>query len=209
MTNYRPLPLLERLKELLEVVEIPEDKYGEWSGLVWKVSRGKHRAGSVAGYLKPHTKNPDRIDWRVGVDGFEFVVSRIIYYMTYGEEPDNIQVDHKDQNWLNNNAWNLRLDVDGSIQKVNRPRQRNNTSGIGGVSWYKPRKMWRARIASQGQPKHLGYYKCKIKAARVVRDKWIELGWDKKGRELPDLNKIECECFDCSNMTTRPSDPAE
>jgi hypothetical protein len=83
MPNHRPLPPFERLHELLEVVEIPADKYGVWSGLVRKVSRGNQLAGSVAGHPDPNANNPDRIDWVVRVDGAYYYASRLIYYMTY------------------------------------------------------------------------------------------------------------------------------
>jgi hypothetical protein len=210
MTNYRPLPPLERLHELLEVVEIPPNKYGIWSGLVRKVGRqGGGKAGSVAGSPHPSPSRPDRFDWTVTVDGVSYVASRVIYYMVHGTDPGGAQVDHKDQNWLNNNAWNLRLDVDGRIQMVNTPKPRDNTSGVVGVSWCTARRKWQTAVLIRGKRKHLGYYTCKIEAARVVRDKWIELGWDKLGRKLPDLNKIDCKCFACSSMTICPSDPAE
>lgn len=199
MIKFNPLPPLERLNELLEVVEIPEDKYGEWSGLFWKVNRrGKAKAGSVAGTPRPDSRNPDRIDWVVAVDNVRYVASRVIYYMTYGKNPGDAQVDHEDQNWLNNNARNLRLDIDGSIQKVNSPPYRNNTSGVVGVHWNKAARKWQAFVWIKDKLKHLGLFTCKLEAARVVRDKWIELGWDKKGRELPDIDKIQCDCSRCS-----------
>ena len=132
------MPPLERLNELLEVVEIPPDKFGKWSGLVWKINRtGKAKAGSVVGTLVPASNNPDRVDWRFSLSYVSYFASRVIYFMTYGEDPGDAEVDHKDQNWLNNNAWNLRLDVDGSIQKVNKAIQRNNTSGAVDVCWHK------------------------------------------------------------------------
>ena len=118
--------------------------------------------------------------------------------MTYGKDPGNIQVDHKDQNWLNNNAQNLRLDTDGSIQKVNTPKRRDNTSGVVGVHLDKHSGKWMVRVPIKGKRKNLGYFTCKIEAARVIRDKWIELGWDKLGRELPKLNEIKCDCSRCS-----------
>lgn len=195
MTKYKPLPPLERLNELLEVVEIPEDKFGKWSGLVWKIQRGgRAKAGSVAGSPCPDSNNPNRINWKVDVDGSEYVASRVIYYMTHGDDPGDAQVDHEDQNWLNNNARNLRLDIDGSIQQVNSPKPRNNTSGVVGVSWHKGTGKWTAQVWIKGKLKHLGCFTCKIEAARAVRDKWIQLGWDKLGRKLPDLDKIECSC---------------
>jgi hypothetical protein len=125
------MPLLERLNELLEVVEIPPDKYGVWSGLVWKVERkGTRGIGSVAGSQRLNPNNPDRLDWVVGVEGVNYLTSRVVYYMTYGEDPGDTQVDHEDQNWLNNNTWNLRLAIGPSAQQINSPTRRNNTSGV-------------------------------------------------------------------------------
>jgi hypothetical protein len=199
MIKFRPLPPLERLNELLEVVEIPPNKYGEWSGLVWKINRrGKAKAGSVAGSPQPCRHRPGRADWTVRVDNIQYGVSRIIYYMTRGEDPGDIQVDHEDQNSLNNNGWNLRLDVDGSIQKINFPKQQNNTSGVVGVHWNKATGKWQAEVRPKSTRKYLGLYTCKVEAARVVRNKWIELGWHELGRELPNLDKVQCNCSRCS-----------
>lgn len=198
MPKYNPLPPLERLNELLEVVEIPEDKYGEWSGLVWKVKRnGTKGVGSVAGWKQKHSLNPTRIDWKVKVGAVDYFASRVIYYMVHYKPPGDFQVDHEDQNPLNNNAWNLRLDVDGCIQKVNNPLCRNNTSGITGVCWHKATGKWQADVRFKGKRKYIGLYTCKIEAACAVRDKWIALEWDKLGRKLPDLDKIQCDCGTC------------
>jgi hypothetical protein len=98
---------------------------------------------------------------------------------------------------LNNNAWNLRLDIDGSIQEINKPKPRNNTSGVVGVYWNKEMGKWQAQAMIEGKVKYLGYYTCKIEAARVVRDKWIELGWHEKGRKLPNLEEVQCNCGAC------------
>jgi hypothetical protein len=206
MRNPIPLPPLERLNELLEVVEIPEDKFGEWSGLVWKVSRGgTARVGSRAGRLMRRKNRPERLDWQAEVDGVAYYVSRVIYYMTYGEDPGDAEVDHKDQNPLNNNAWNLRLDADGGIQGVNRGIYRNNTSGVVGVYWYKKTRKWRAAVQSESKLKQLGMFTCKLEAARVVNEKWIELGWPEKGRKLNDLKTIACDCGKCSARDDSPT----
>jgi hypothetical protein len=197
MPQYKPMPPLERLNELLEIVEIPECKFGKWSGLIRKVGYGSRQAGSVAGTLQRDSRTQDRVDWRVNVDGARYLASRVIYYMTYCEDPGNLQVDHKDKNSLNNNASNLRLDIDRSIQQVNRSVQRNNTSGVVGVSWYKQTNKWVTHMRIGGKLKNLGYYHCKLKAARVIRNKWIEFGWDDLGRELPDLKTVICDCGAC------------
>lgn len=195
MPKYRPMPPLERLNELLEVVEIPPDKYGEWSGLVRKIGRmGGGKAGTVAGSKRPCSKNPDRVNWVVGVDGVTYYASRIIYYMTHEKDPGDAQIDHGDKNWLNNNASNLRLDVTNDVQPVNRPTRRDNTSGVVGVYWDRTRERWAAGVRVNKKNRHLGRFTCKVDAARAVRDKLLELGWHKLGRELPDLNKVQCNC---------------
>ena len=189
------LPPIERLNELFEIVPIAPSQFKIQSGLIWKVNRrGSARAASVAGSLRPDSRRPGRLDWTICVDDVLYFASRIIYYMMHGEDPGNIQVDHKDQNPLNNNGWNLRLDVDGNIQQANQPMRRDNTSGVRGVSWDKRAGKWKAQASIKGKDTYLGYFTCKIEAARAVRDKWIELGWNKLGRELPDLNKIKCSC---------------
>lgn len=196
--KFRPLPPIERLNELLKVVEIPPEKYGVCSGLVWKVRRrGTKGVGSVAGSLRKHNSNPDRKDWEVTVDGVSYFASRVIYYISTGEYPGDVEVDHEDQNWLNNNSWNLRLDVDGSIQEANKPKRRDNTSGVVGVSWQKSRAKWMAYVYENGKLKNLGLFTCKIEAACVVNNKWVEMEWDKKGRKLNDLESIECSCECC------------
>lgn len=195
--KFRPLPPLELLNERLRIVEIPPGKYGEWSGLVWQVNRGPARVGSVAGCLSQNPGNPKRKDWKVRIDGVDYLASRVIYYTATGEDPGEAQVDHEDQNWLNNNAWKLRLDVDRSVQQVNSPKPRNNTSGVVDVCWDKSNGKWMAKVSEDGKLKYLGRYNCKIEAARVVNEKWIEMEWDKKGRELNDLKNINCNCRSC------------
>ena len=41
---------------------------------------------------------------------------------------------------------------------MNQPIQKNNTSGVSGVSWYAPRGKFRARIKISQREIHLGYY---------------------------------------------------
>lgn len=207
MTKFRPLPSLERLNELLEVVEIPPGKFGEWSGLVRKIKRGQHQVGSVAGSRERSSTQPDRVEWRVRVDGVKYIASRIIYYMTHGEGPGDVEVDHEDQNPLNNNAWNLRLDVKGDIQKVNQKMRRDNTSGAVGVYWHKINGKWIAQVQIESKLKNLGCFTCKIEAAHTVNKKWVELGWHKVGRKLNDLRQINCNCSRC--VTNQAATAAE
>jgi len=82
---------------------------------------------------------------------------RAVWALTYGEWPEG-EVDHIDGDRLNNDITNLRV-VSASGNQRNQKRRKNNTSGLVGVSWYKPYKKWRATISvGKGRSKHLGYF---------------------------------------------------
>ena len=198
MPQYKPMPPLERLNELLEVVDIPPDQYGKSSGLLWKINRSRNaKAGKVAGNLKAHHSHKDKFYWEITIDGKSYYVARVVYYMVYNEDPKNIQVDHKDRNTYNNNAYNLRLDINRDIQIANQSTRSNNTSGVSNVNWHKRLKRWQAYLCVRGQRTHLGTFICKLEAAHVVYNAYVENELDKKGRDLPDLTKVKCACTSC------------
>jgi len=198
MANHTPLPPIERLSELLEIVPIDPSQLEIQSGLVWKVRRGgTARAGSVAGSKSPNSTTPGRFDWHVKVDGRDYMVSRVIYLMANGEDPGELEVDHEDQNPMNNNVWNLRLGTQ-LIQKNNRGPRIDNTSGTVGVTRRKNGK-WLAQLKHKREHFYLGTHTCKIEAARAYNNKAIELELDKIGKPLKDLEALKCECANCSN----------
>ena len=197
MTKHIALPPIERLKELLEIKPIDPSHFGFQSGLVWRVNRGRQRAGNVAGNKQPCPRKPGRFDWKVTIDGREYVASRLIYLMANGVDPGELTIDHEDRNPLNNNVWNLRLGTE-LIQEHNRDPQSSNTSDAVGVCWDKKAKKWRARLTYKRERFRLGRHTCLIEAARVVNDKIIELELDKIGKPLNNLEDLKCECADCS-----------
>ena len=198
MTEPIPLPPLERLNELLEIAPIPKSQIEIQSGLIWKVSRGPQRAGSVAGSKNPNLITPGRFDWQVGIDGRKYTASRVIYFMANGVDPGELEVDHKDQNPMNNNVGNLRLG-DDSLQGHNKRPQSNNTSGAVGVCWDKKRRKWKAYLTYEREDFYLGLHTCKIEAARAYNNKAIELELDKIGKPLHDTTKLTCTCSNCVN----------
>jgi len=80
--------------------------------------------------------------------------------------PDAQMVDHEDQNGCNNQRHNLRP-CTNSQNLANRGPTVNNTSGYKGVDWFERDQKWRARIMCKGTYSHLGYFDCKIKAAKA------------------------------------------
>ncbi|HEM4925524.1 TPA: HNH endonuclease [Streptococcus suis] len=66
-------------------------------------------------------------------------------------------VDHISLDTLDNRRCNLRICTKHQNQ-MNHKIQSNNTSGVTGVSYYIPRKKYRARIKIYQKDLHLGYY---------------------------------------------------
>lgn len=75
------------------------------------------------------------------------------------DNPDNKpSIDHIDCNKLNNKVENLRFATLKENQQ-NRSKNKNNTSGIKGVVYYKRSNKWLAYITFNGTRVSLGYFK--------------------------------------------------
>lgn len=70
---------------------------------------------------------------------------------------DNIFVDHKDRNGLNNTRDNLRI-ATKSQNNMNKGLQENNSSGYKGVSYHLRTNKWQAYIKVNNKNICLGYY---------------------------------------------------
>ena len=89
------------------------------------------------------------------------LVNRLIAE-TFLENPENKPfVDHIDNNALNNKLSNLRY-ATRYENSLNRPLQKNNTSGYAGVS--KSGDRWQAVIKEKGKSIHLGSFQTKEEA---------------------------------------------
>lgn len=66
-------------------------------------------------------------------------------------------VDHIDGNRSNNKLENLRL-VDHSVNALNTPPRKNNTSGEKHISWCKQKSKWQVSSVKLGKRKHVGFY---------------------------------------------------
>jgi hypothetical protein len=88
--------------------------------------------------------------------------------------PNGMEVDHINLNPLDNRKANLRICTHRQNQ-CNQSRQSNNTSGVPGVSFYRPRRKYRARIKHYGQEVHLGYYPTFIEAVQARNEgmRWL------------------------------------
>ena len=80
----------------------------------------------------------------------------------------NLQVDHINQNSLDNNASNLRW-VSATINQINKGVMKNNTSGYKNISYCKKSNKWKIFIRREGISKNYGSFD-KIEDAVKKRD---------------------------------------
>lgn len=135
--------------------------YDEVAGIFTrKVDRGPCRVGDIVGVLHHSGYLSTEII------GKNYFIHRLVWLYMTGKFPLKV-IDHIDRDKLNNRFSNLR-DVSQSENVANTKLKSNNTSGIIGVRFYKPRGNWVATITVNKVRKHLGYFKDK-EAAIVAR----------------------------------------
>lgn len=140
-------------KRLKEVVQ-----YDRRLGLFyWRISTGKASRGSVAG----HTDSAGYT--KISIDGVKYFAHRLVWLYVYGAWPLQ-NIDHIDLCRSNNKLSNLR-DVGQSMNGLNGPVRRNNSSGYTGVSYDTRRQNWVAYVNQGRRKKHLGAYKTLTDAA--------------------------------------------
>ena len=108
----------------------------------------RDRAGAIAtsrnsnGYLMVRFR---RNGCQVG-----YLAHRVAWLLYYGIDPGANEIDHIDQDPINNRIGNLRL-VNSRENSMNRRKRSDNTSGITGVSWHKSADKWQVQISDCGE----------------------------------------------------------
>ena len=148
--KHRPIPI-ERAKKLLAY------DTSSPSGLVWRISRGRARAGSAAG-----SSNSEGY-YGVRLDRVTYLAHRLVYAIVTGTDPGELQIDHVDGDPTNNNVLNLRTATPAENQG-NRRTQRGTSTYLG-VSLF--RGKWQALIGSKGKQHYLGLFDLEEDAARA------------------------------------------
>jgi len=78
--------------------------------------------------------------------------------------PSGEAVDHRDGNGINNQRSNLRIATQRQ-NSYNQSGRKTSTSRFKGVSGYRSRPQWRARIMVNGKEHHLGHFNTEFDAA--------------------------------------------
>jgi hypothetical protein len=81
---------------------------------------------------------------------------RVAWAIYFGTWPDG-EIDHINGIRADNRISNLR-DVAGGENRLNMKRNRRNTSGTSGVSWFPRTRKWHAKIKYRNKQIHLGYF---------------------------------------------------
>ena len=146
---HKPLPTQERLRYLFY--------YNEETGNFYARFTSKHGNRKV-GQLGTITASNARKRW---VDGEPYLEHRLIWVYVNGEDPGDLEIDHKDRNPLNNRISNLRL----ATHKQNGANQ----AGVG-ATWHKNIGRWIAQIRVNGTMIHLGTFKDKDEAIACYKE---------------------------------------
>ena len=115
----------------------------------------------------------------LGANGYAYVSSHAtgpltVHSLIVGDIPSGHHIDHINGNKLDNRRENLRV-VSASVNQANRKRlNKNNTSGMRGVSFtaHSAKKPWKAQIMANKKQIYLGLFATKKEAiaARVAAE---------------------------------------
>ena len=140
----RPIPSAETLRSVL--------RYEPATGLLWwKVPEKGRRLDRPAGHRCKQ--------WGyviVGLDYEHYRAHHLIWCMVTGSWPER-EIDHKNR-VRHDNCWKNLRQGNPIGNRANSSLRSDNTSGLKGVSWHKPRRKWRARVYIEGKEKHLGLF---------------------------------------------------
>jgi len=100
--------------------------------------------------------------WYIAVNRKLYRRSRLAFLWAHGRWPVPT-VDHINRDRSDDRLANLR-EADHAFQNVNKPKQRNNTSGHRGVYWRKDANKWWARIQIGNRMHNLGAFESLIEA---------------------------------------------
>ena len=138
---------------------VDDDDFNSLKQFKWFLSCKGYPARTV------HSKRPNRKD------------TTIFMHRVINKTETGLFTDHINRNKLDNRKENLRT-VTNTQNQLNKGLQKNNTSGVVGVSWQKPNNSWWVRIYVNKIQYSCGCYK-ELEHAILARKRAEELYYDK------------------------------
>lgn len=210
MTQY---PSSDYLLECFDFREIADEHSEKNIHLFWRerplthfktLGSMKHTNGQFSGLRAGciHEDGRGNTYRRLKIGSIGYPEHRCIYIALVDSlVPSEIEIDHWDQNGLNNSLENLRFST-SKQNNYNRGLFKNNLSRYIGVSWYSRYEKWRARIRVGGRLLTLGYFTDRIQAvlaydaaARMHHKEFAFLNFAVEGSEEKALHYLSFEQF--------------
>lgn len=153
MPSHLPLP-----DSLLEDVQIDPKSP---TGLSWKRSpRRRTKVGDPCGFIAAKGY------FHLGFRGKEYLLHRVVYFLSTKNDPGVLEVDHIDGNPTNNCPDNLRLATPGQ-NRVNSRGNKERRCKFKGVQQVPQTRRYRAMCKVKGKNTHIGYYDTEEEAAKA------------------------------------------
>jgi len=120
--------------------------------LIWRKKIGKRtKKDTIAGCIASNGYRNIKINYK------SYPAHLLIWFFHYGYFPEN-DIDHKNRIRADNRLKNLR-EVSRSCNIRNIDNFKNNTSGVKGVCFFKPKNRWLARIYFNKKYHYIGRFK--------------------------------------------------
>ena len=157
--------IIESKKHGTHTVLIDEEDWEIIEGYKWYIQ--KPQKGKTF-YVHTSVIDPDKDEWYIRpCDGARWRRRTVIaMHRLITKCPKGLQVDHINQNGLDNRKENLRICINDQNQYNKKPDV-SNSSGLKGVSWNKKRNKWNAQISIEKVRTNIGNFNTKEEAARV------------------------------------------
>ena len=140
--------------------------------IYWKKGRqGGGKAGSRAGSIWTNQRTGKQYR-RIAMGCKSYSEHRLLFCFFHKSSVEGLEIDHIDQDGLNNKIDNLRS-VTTSDNARNAKQSKRNKSGYTGVCWDNQRQKWYAYICVDGKNIHLGRFTKKREA--IFRRKLAEI----------------------------------
>jgi len=158
------------LKYMKGIVLLDDENHEELSKYIWSILYGPNTS-----YARTSIKENGIFK--------HYLMHRLIM-----NNPKGFEVDHIDNNGLNNQMSNLRL-VTHSQNQMNSHKYKDKTSKYKGVMWHKRDKIWEVQIKANNKQHYLGRFENEIQAAIMYN-----IATEILHKEYAFPNDIEKEC---------------